>query len=505
VTHRRLVRLLALGMALVAGACSNAPVADPGPGRSPSFAFRACPDLADWDAMNLPGDRRQSLEVRCATLTVPVDHTQPARGTLDMAVMRVRAADQHDRIGSLVLNPGGPGLSGLDFMPWWASWLPDELLARFDLVTFDPRGTGKSSPVRCRELPDGLGTAPLPSLLTAAGRAAATRLLQARSRACLEALGDRASLFSTDATARDLDLLRAALGDRVLTFVGWSYGARLGAHYAHLFPDRARALVLDGPPDPQARRNTIVESQIAGFEDALATYAAQCRGRASCASIGDPAELLDRVVRTARATPIRSGRPAGDPPATWDVVLRSVLGFLAAPESWPHLDAALDEAAGGDSGSLYDMIDSLEGKTPAHPDADSDHAATVIQCNDTARDPAPDGMRAEVTRLARLYSRLGELGSWWLFACSYWTVPHPTLPAPASATTAPILVVGTRADPSTPFSGAAAMARVIGPSAVLLTSSGAGHTAFGRSPCVGEQVTRYLVDLVRPPQGTVCP
>jgi pimeloyl-ACP methyl ester carboxylesterase len=377
-------------------------------------------------------------------------------------------------------------------------------LARFDLVTFDPRGTGQSSAIRCRELPADQKTAALPSLLTDPGFATATTLLKAQSRACIDALGDRATAFSTDATARDLDLLRAALGDDTLTFVGWSYGARLGAHYAHLFPERVRALVLDGPPDPAATRTSIVDTQIAGFESAFNSYAAQCRGRDTCTGLGDIGALFDRVVRTARTTPIPSGRPTGDPPATWNAVLRAVVGFLAAPESWSHLDDALAEADDGDSGSLYEMIDSLEGKSPAHPDAESDHAATVIVCNDTASGPAPDRLRADVTRLTRRYTRFGEFGSWWLFACSYWTVPHQVLPVPTSSTTAALLVVGTRSDPSTPYSGATALARAIGPSAVLLTSSGSGHTAFGRSSCIGDHVVRYLVDRRPPAPGTIC-
>jgi pimeloyl-ACP methyl ester carboxylesterase len=219
---------------------------------------------------------------------VPVDDADPGRGSLDLAVIRVRAADQHDRIGSLVLNPGGAGLSGLDYMPLWASWLSDALLARFDVVTFDPRGTGRSAPIRCGVLLADQATAATPSLLTDSGFAAAMARLQAQARSCVDALGDRTAAFSTDATARDVDLLWAALGEDVVTFVGWSYGARLGSLYAHLFPARVRALVLDGPPDPQAMRGSVVESQIAGFEYAFAAYADRCSQRESCVPFGDP-------------------------------------------------------------------------------------------------------------------------------------------------------------------------------------------------------------------------
>jgi pimeloyl-ACP methyl ester carboxylesterase len=453
----------------------------------------------------MPLERRSRLDVGCTTLRVPLDHADPGRAELDLAVVRVRHAAQHDRIGSIVLNPGGPGGSGLDSMPIWASWLPDELLTRFDLVTFDPRGVGSSAPIHCRDLPADQEAAPLPDLLSDKGFAAAKERLATQAKACLDVLGDTAGLYGTDATARDLDLLRAALGDQTLTYVGWSYGARLGAHYAHLFPGRVRALVLDAPPDPEQPWTTLVERSLTGFEDAFTSYAAGCGSRDSCAAVGDPEALLARVVGTARAAPIPSGRPAADPPATWDVVLSAVFGFLPASEQWPALDAALLEADRGDSGALYDMVDALEGKTPSRPDADVGDAAQAIRCTDTPPRPAADALRSDAARVAAAFPRFGEYGAWWLFACTYWTAPHRGLPVPTTATTAPLLVVGTRADPSTPYAGAQALTRALGPKAVLLTWDGSGHTAFGRSPCIGEHVVRYLLDVLPPATGTACP
>jgi pimeloyl-ACP methyl ester carboxylesterase len=465
----------------------------------------ACIDEANWDAVDLAPERRDRLDVQCSTLTVPLDHTHPEKGTLKMAVVRVRAAGQHDRIGSLVLNPGGPGVSGLDQMPSWASWLPDDLLARFDLVSFDPRGTGASSPIRCADPSGDLADAPLPDLLTDAGFVAATKLVRARATACSDALGALGGSFGTDAVARDLDMLRGALGDRRLTYVGWSYGARLGAHYAHLFPGRVRALILDGPPNPVAPWLEVFGAQLAGFEHALDSYAEGCRVRESCAVVtGGARGALVRVVTMARTRPIPSGRPQGDPPATWDLVLRAVLGFLAAPELWPALDAALAEADRGDSGSLYDMIDSLEGKTPAHPDTDSDDVMQVVLCTDTPATGSTADVRGHAARLARVHPTFGEFGAWWLFQCTAWTASRAPLPAPSTTTTVPLLVIGTTADPSTPFGGAQAFVGALGPRAVLLSAAGDGHTAFGRSGCVGEHAVRYLVDVDPPPPGTTC-
>lgn len=499
--RRAAVTWLALGTVLALSGCSASPDSDQKP---TGLAFAACADRSSWAEVPLPEKRRGRLDVGCATLAVPIDHADPARGNLDVAVVRVRASNQHERIGSLVLNPGGPGVSGVDFMPSWAAWMPDELLARFDLISFDPRGTGRSAPIRCPD-PADLAGAGLPELRTDAGWAAAQVLLRTSDQACADALGNAAGLFSTDATARDLDLLRKALGDEALTFVGWSYGARLGAHYARLFPGRVRALVLDAPPDPLASWETIVESQIAGFEAAFRAYAAQCRSRETCARVGDARSLLEQVVERARARPIPSGRATADKPATWDVVLRSVLGFLFVPELWPDLDGALTEASAGDSGSLYGMIDSLEGRTPANRDANASAALGVILCNDRPPDANPEHRRAEAAELARDYPTVGEYGAWWLFACAYWTVPHQPLPTTALTVTSPVLVIGTRGDPATPYPGVTAFADSIGGKALLLTWSGAGHTAFGRSPCVGEHVTSYLIGLRTPEQGTVCP
>jgi hypothetical protein len=185
-------------------------------------------------------------------------------------------------------------------------------------------------------------------------------------------------------------------------------------------------------------------------------------------------------------------------------VLRAVLGFLAAPELWPALDAALAEADQGDSGSLYDMIDSLEGKTPAHPDTDTDDVMQVVQCTDTPAAGSTADVRSQAARLARTHPTFGGFGAWWLFGCTAWTAPRAPLPAPSTTTAAPLLVIGTTGDPSTPFGGAQALVDVLGPRAVLLTAARDGHTAFGRSGCVGDHAVRYLVDVDPPAPGTTC-
>ena len=503
---RSVVAAAAGALPLVLCACtSTAPaVPRPSPGVGVGAAlFGDCGDRLGVLAAQLPTARAGRVEFGCAVVSVPLDHERPDGATIALAVARARSVVQHDRIGSLLLNPGGPGQSGLSFLPYWAGSFPDELLDRFDLVSFDPRGVGRSAPIRCRELPEPEAD-PLPDPTTEAGYRQALHLAREQSDACLAALGDRSRSFDTDATARDLDLLRSAVGDRSLTYLGFSYGAALGGHYAHLFPDRVRALALDAPGDPYLPYRTLVDTQMTGLEDQFSRYAAACPQRPSCASIGDAAALLDRVVARARAVPIRSGRPSGDPPATWDDVLRAVTGLLYAPQRWGQLDDALDQAERGDSGSLYDELDALRGRDPQDSDPyDADDALQVIHCNDSPVSAAPP-TRSQTRQMLARHPTFGGLGALQLFTCLYWPAPSHPLEPPTAPTAPGILVVGSAHDPVTPYSGARAFTEALGGPAVLLTHAGGGHTAFGASDCITEQVVRYLVDRVLPQPGTRC-
>jgi pimeloyl-ACP methyl ester carboxylesterase len=485
---------------MLPAACASEPKAD-----EAGLQWTACGDDENWAVAGPSAPRRAHLTVECAELRVPLTYDAPRSVSPDVAVVVVRVRDdrQHDRIGSLILNPGGPAASGVDYMPAWASWFPDELLEHFDLVTFDPRGTGLSDPIDC---PDDASSEALPDVSTAAGFQELARRIIDYETSCAEHLGSAASAYGTDDVAHDLDLLRTALGDDRLTYVGWSYGARLGAHYAHLFPGKVRALVLDSPPAPESSRSSVVDAQIEAFEGAFHDYVASCAQRSSCGELHNPEQVLDRVRTRARASGIGSGRPAGDPPANEDIVVRAVLGFLASPSSWTDLDLALAEADRGDSGSLYDMVDSLEGRTPAHPDADTDAAMGVVQCIDSPSPESLEALRPAAQRLVTEHRIFGTSGAAWLLSCAGWPDSgRRTLPPPTTSTDAELLVLAGEKDPSTPLAGARALASDLAPAAVLLVSEQAGHTSFGSSPCVDERVVDYLISASAPTHGTVCP
>jgi pimeloyl-ACP methyl ester carboxylesterase len=464
--------------------------------------WTACGEDDNWVVAGPSAARRAHLTVECAELRVPLVYDDPRSTSLSMAVVRVRDDRQHDRIGSLVLNPGGPAASGLDYLPAWATWFPDELLERFDLVTFDPRGTGLSDPIDC---PDDSSVEPVPDVATTAGFRELTRRIAEDEASCAEHLGSAAGAYGTDDVAQDLDLLRTALGDDHLSYVGWSYGARLGAHYAHLYPDQVRALVLDSPPAPDSSTYAVVEAQIEGFEAAFHDYVATCQRRSFCTGLRNPEQVLHRVRIRARESGIASGRPAGDPPADEEVVVRAVLGFLASPSSWGDLDRALAEAERGDAGSLYDMVDSLKGRTPSHPDADTDAAMGVVRCIDSPSPDSLEALRTAARRVATEHPTFGTSGAAWLLSCTGWPESaRRTLPPPTSSTDADLLVVAGAEDPSTPLAGGQALAGDLGSAAVLLVSEQAGHTSFGSSPCVDEHVVDYLITGRAPAPGTVC-
>ena len=489
---------LAALLLMVPTACASGQETD-----EAGLRWTACGDDANWAVDGPTAPRREHLAVECAELQVPLAYGDSRSGNVALAVVRVRDDRQHDRIGSLVLNPGGPAASGVDHLPAWASAFPDQLLERFDLVTFDPRGTGLSDPIDC---PDDTSNKPWPDVATTAGFGELARRISGLEASCAEHLGSAAGAYGTDDVAHDLDLLRRALGDDRLTYVGWSYGARLGAHYAHLFPDAVRALVLDAPPAPDSSTYSVVDSQIEGFEAALHDYAASCGQRPSCGVLRNPEQVLERVQTRASESGISSGRPAGDPPADEAVVVRAALALLASPSLWAYLDPALAEADRGDSGSLYDIVDSLKGRTPARPDTDSDTAMGVVQCTDGPSPASVEALRPAVQRLAMRHPTFGAVGAAWLLSCTGWPdSARRTLPPPTTTTDAELLVVAGAQDPSTPLAGGQALAGILGSAAVLLVSEQAGHTSFLSSACVDEHVVEYLISARAPAHGTVCP
>ncbi|MFN8124550.1 MAG: alpha/beta hydrolase [Thermoleophilia bacterium] len=444
----------------------------------------------------------------CATLPVPVEPAAPAAGTLDVAVIRLPAADPARRIGSLVVNPGGPGGSGVGFVRDAGTTLFATLNRRFDIVGFDPRGTGASRTVVCL---DDAGQEADARAATAFPAPDARDAVVARARAfqaaCTANSGDLLGSITTADVAGDMDRLRDALGDARLTYLGFSYGTYLGATYAALYPGHVRALVLDGGLDPTAyaTRPLLTDlRQARGFQVAMERFLEWCRLECEFGD-GAPEAAYTALLRRADANPL----PGTDArPVRAVDVLNASLVALYSRQTWPLLAGALQLADLGDGSVVKILSDAAIGRNDDGTYGDEGAAFNAITAADReypADLAAYDDLRAAWAQESPLFGP----GLFWpsSYTAAGWPVtPRNRFTGPFSPKNLPpVLVVGTTADPATPYKGSVALAAELG-DATLLTMSGDGHTAYGgNSNCIDLRVERYLVSLSVPASGIVCP
>ncbi|MBM7808532.1 pimeloyl-ACP methyl ester carboxylesterase [Geodermatophilus bullaregiensis] len=454
-----------------------------------------------------PGSERD-LAFECGRTEVPIDHDEPDGETLPLFLIRATLAGQTDRIGSLLINPGGPGASGADFTLSQALSLPEDVLRRFDLVGFDPRGVGLSTPVECipADLKD-RSVAAEPRPTTQEQMEEVLALADEAADACAEEYEEALGTFNTVDTARDMDLLRESLGDEQLTYLGYSYGTTLGSTYAELYPERVRALVLDAAVDPDADQQEKAEAASAGLEAAFDAFAANCTGLVSgCPLGGDPRRFLEDLLAVAAGAPIASSAPGETRSATPGVVMTAVLAAMYDPARWPQLSQALSAASTGDAAGVFSLADSYSGRLDDGSYTNLLDANVAVTCADTPQDETYD--EEQVLQLAQQWAQqyplFGAGGAAGLYACSVWEAARTPLPERDADGSAPIVVVGNSGDPVTPLPGAVDMAEDL-ESGVLVTWQGQGHTSYPRTPCVTDAVNAYLVDLVPPQDGLTCP
>ena len=431
----------------------------------------------------------------CTTVTAPLDWEAPAAGTVDLAVIRHRADGPVQ--GSLLTNPGGPGASGvalirdsLDFAVGTA------LQEEYDIIGFDPRGVGDSTAVRCYDAAAmdeylfGIPSAPRHSpqweeQLTARNAGFA--------RACEAASGGILPYITTVQAARDMDLLRAVLGDETLNYLGYSYGTFLGATYAELYPDRVGRMVLDGAIDPSTSGLEVGTAQGVGFESALRSYMASCLAEgADCPFAGsvdegmaDLGDLLARV--DASPLPNGDGRMLGA-----DALLTAVIAALYSQDSWPYLTTALAQVRQGEATAAFDLADFYYNRADGRYLDNSTEAFTAYNCMDYPHDESPDEQAAADARLA---AEAPTVAPYWstVDVCDTWQYPATGVRGPiAAAGAAPILVIGTTNDPATPYAWSVALADQLS-SGILITRVGEGHTGYNKGDrCVDGAVEAYF-------------
>jgi pimeloyl-ACP methyl ester carboxylesterase len=447
---------------------------------------------------------------QCARLLVPFDYGRPGWRRFSLPVIRLPAASRRRRIGSLVVNPGGPGGSGVQYALEARSQVSPAVRARFDVVGFDPRGAAGSIPaIHClsgAQLDRYFATNDDPA--TTAGRAAVVSVSRMFARGCQAHSGSLLAYVGTANAARDIDVLRAALGDAKLTYLGKSYGTYLGAWYAQLFPSHVRALVLDGAVDPQEPPFGMNIVQAEGFQAALRSFTANCLRLPACpfrhgdtvaAAIGQVQNLLNRAARAPLASQI-AGQP-GDPA----LLLNGVAFALYSKSFWPYLRQALTAAFAGNGSLLVELGDLLVERNSSGHYSNLIEAETAVNCLDRPWPRALPAWQAAAAQAARAAPQFGAAIMWGSLPCAYWPVRSAAPVRLRGAGAPPILVVGTTRDPVTPFRQAKALASDLA-SGVLLAWNGDGHTAYRMgSACVDSAVDRYLISLVPPRNGTLCP
>lgn len=470
---------------------STTTVAPDRPGSSTtSTTAPADPGTLDW---------RPCGALECATLEVPVDHDQPEGPQLEIALARRAARNPAERIGAVLVNPGGPGGSGIEMLSYLP--MPPAVTERFDVVGFDPRGVGDSTPLDCRTHLQAIYDAD-PTMEDQTDVDRFREVSQAFVDECADRHGDLLPHLGTEAVARDLDRIRAALGDEQLTYVGYSYGTSIGQTYARLFPERVRAMVLDGVVDLTRTGVEGAEGQAAGFTRALDAYLADC-DRRNC--LGRPAaEVLDEVMLRAESAPIPAAR--ADRPATPGVVAIALARALYSDLLWPQLTRALTDAAAGDGTGLVGLADDYLGRSPDGTYPNGFEVYFAVSCLDTAWPDSFEELLDQGRQVGARYPRLGEALVNDYARCALWPHdPEPLEPIPADLEgLAPIVYISTTGDPATPHESGVRTAAAT-PGARLITNVGEGHTVFANGKaCVDDAVTAYLVDLTLPPEGLRC-
>ncbi len=440
----------------------------------------------------------------CATLQVPLDAADVGGRQIGIALSRRRATDPGRRIGSLLVNPGGPGASGVDGLPVLLDRLSEQVQDRFDVIGFDPRGVGRSSPVRClssAELGAYLAIDPTPD--DPAEKAALLRSTEQFVAGCQQRSGDLLPHVGTVDAARDLDRIRMAVGDEKLTYVGFSYGTALGTSYAEQFPDRVRALLLDGAIDPALDTPALNRVQGEGFDRAFDAFLADCRRRPTCSWRPKGGATKDAFLALAARVddrPIAAGNRRVGP----SELLLGVVAHLYSTRTWTTLARGLAQLEAGSGTIVLAGFDALTGRRPDGSFSNDQEANAAVNCLDR---PAPSDPAAYERAAAEISSTAPAFGpalAWSGLVCGLWPVPPTGTPVPADAPgTPPILVVGTTNDPATPFVWSEALARQL-PEGRLLRHDGEGHTAYGLDPCTTAIGDAYLLTLDLPPGPLTC-
>jgi pimeloyl-ACP methyl ester carboxylesterase len=455
-----------------------------------------------WRPCPVPG-------FECATMKAPLDYTKPDGTEINLAVSKKPATGPGKRLGSLLVNPGGPGGSAIDYLQSYAGiGYPAPVRARYDMAAMDPRGVDRSAPVTCltgKQMDAYTEVDQTPDNKTEVNDL--TSAFKKFDQGCESHSAKVLPHVSTVDAARDMDIFRAVLGDKKLNYVGASYGTFLGATYAGLYPRNVGRFVLDGAMDPSLSARQLNLDQTAGFETAFESFARDCVKQQSCPlgnkSVADVSAHMSAFFKKLDAKPLPTGqsRQLGEALAA-----TGVIAAMYDQGSWPQLRQALTAAMHGDGAGLLALADSYYERMPNGTYSNLMYANSAVNCLDLP--PAftsTSQVQAALPSFEKASPVFGDDLAWASLNCTYWPVKATGTPHRIEAKGAgPIVVVGTIRDPATPYKWAKSLASQLS-SGRLLTFDGDGHTAYGRgSDCIDTAINSYLIEGTPPARGKVC-
>ena len=494
---------LALTLAVILVGCSSA--------KAP-FVEETFSALAEYEQQKLDWSSCYDY-FDCAELRVPIDYEDLSVGTFRISVLRAAAKDQDNRLGAIVVNPGGPGGSGVDYAYNADYIFSPDITDVYDVVGFDPRGVAMSEPISCftpEEIDENMASDSKPD--NDAEIAATLEDSEAFAKKCLENT-DYLEHFTTSETARDMDILRAALGETKLNYVGKSYGTYLGTLYADIFPNNVGRFVLDGAVDPNIPMKDQNLAQAMGFDRALKAFVKDCATQSDCPFTGTPAQAQATIIATLQAAvtdplPQRDPNDGDDRIITESIILIGMASSLYDDvDGWPKLRQAFTESAESYGDTFLQLADEYSGRNPDGTFMSNDFdSGAVIDCLDWQERRTIEQYKADAKEFAAKAPVFGPYIAYAGVHCQF--LPQPsTQRAPNTLTqikTAPIIVIGTIRDPATPYTWSVSLAKIFTGSR-LISLDGDGHTGHGRgSACVDDAVDAYLLKGTLPSANLSC-
>lgn len=448
-------------------------------------------------------------ELKCANVLVPIDWANPTDGAIYLAINWLPSTGSADK-GWLLENPGGPGASGMDFVQSGGEQLASaELRKHYNIVGFDPRGVQRSAPIKCLDskgldhyLYDSFG---IPG--TEVEKQNTIAELKTLTDACQKNSGKVFGFVDTVSAAKDLDVIRAALGEEKLNYMGFSYGTFLGTTYAALFPERVGQFVLDGAVDPSVSDEQQSLNQLKAFDQALKNYIADCLSNSGCPFTGNANAAMERIKKLFISMETKYLNTDDGRKLEASTAITGLIMSLYSEDYWEYLTEAFTQAFAKNGTMFMRLADAYNERNDDGSYATNTFEANLaISCLDSRSDSSEAAMKKQNQRVLTASPFLGRYWQNGALGCANWPYPIAKKPSSYSAKgSGPILVVGTTGDPATPYWQAENLANKILTNGHLITFNGEGHTAYGRSnACILKAVDDYLIRQVVPKTDPNC-